>query len=257
MVAGPSLAVTMDLDRGAVITELIDLVTGRNWLVPPAFDPDVKYGDSYTEGRPIYGWDEIMPSIDECTVSGQLIPDHGDLWSVPWHMDDAVDGRHWAVCRSLPLQLSRTISPIPDGLRLDYSMRNIGSSATPAFWCSHPMFAVSERVVVTVGSGIPTRVAPPVLGRGEANKRWYQGADAVLIEDQGERLRIVCSGLPSVSTAVLWDNHRYADGYAIAVEPATHAGDSLVTGLEQQSALVLDAAESIQWSLSVTTVSES
>jgi galactose mutarotase-like enzyme len=100
------------------------------------------------------GWDECLPSVADCTLTTEAgtvsIPDHGDLWRVPWQiLDVAVDSATLrANCFSLPLQLTRSLilSTTSTGWRLQllYSLTNLGACTIPWSWSAHPLFSVSE-----------------------------------------------------------------------------------------------------------------
>lgn len=112
------------------------------------------------------GWDECLPSVAACTVQTQAgaaaIPDHGDLWRVPWsEIGDqrSVNGSAASVtlrgaCFSLPLELERTLhlSESPNGctLRIDYALKNTGASTAPWSWAAHPLFVAEagDRIVL-------------------------------------------------------------------------------------------------------------
>lgn len=104
------------------------------------------------EGSDASGWDECLPSVAACHVAtdGRTIevPDHGDLWRVPWMLCAAnantctMKGK----CFSLPLELLRTASlrQIKNGARLSlhYTLRSFGKHAVPWTWTAHPLWAV-------------------------------------------------------------------------------------------------------------------
>lgn len=106
------------------------------------------------------GWDECLPSVADCTVEtaagSAQVPDHGDLWRVPWQVlqssDDAATFR--ANCFSLPLQLTRSIifTETPTGWRLQllYSLTNMGAYNVPWSWAAHPLFSTDagDRIVL-------------------------------------------------------------------------------------------------------------
>ena len=106
------------------------------------------------------GWDECLPSVAECDVQTEAgsahIPDHGDLWRVPWQVlnagQDSATLR--AKCFSLPLQLTRSaiLSEVAAGWRLQllYSLTNLGAFNVPWAWSAHPLFTVSagDRIIL-------------------------------------------------------------------------------------------------------------
>jgi galactose mutarotase-like enzyme len=104
---------------------------------------------SFSEGD-ASGWDECLPSVAECAIATEAglaaVPDHGDLWRVPWQVletsSDSVTMR--AQCFSLPLELTRSmiLSETPTGWKLQslYSLTSLGAYAVPWSWVAHPLF---------------------------------------------------------------------------------------------------------------------
>ena len=100
------------------------------------------------------GWDECLPSVAECSLETEAgtasVPDHGDLWRVPWQVLDASDDSATlrANCFSLPLQLTRSVilSESPTGWRLQllYSLTNLGAYNVPWSWAAHPLFVADQ-----------------------------------------------------------------------------------------------------------------
>ncbi len=96
------------------------------------------------------GWDECLPSVAACTVETAAgparVPDHGDLWYVPWKTVSVTSDSATLVgeCFSLPLSVERRIalSKIDTGWRLavDYKVTNTGAHAVPWSWAAHPLF---------------------------------------------------------------------------------------------------------------------
>lgn len=106
------------------------------------------------------GWDECLPSVAACTVPLRQgianVPDHGDLWRVPWH---EINGNGSSValraaCFSLPLELARelTLEKNSKGYRLNaaYKLTNVGKEPVPWSWAAHPLFAAEagDRIVL-------------------------------------------------------------------------------------------------------------
>jgi galactose mutarotase-like enzyme len=112
------------------------------------------------------GWDECLPSVAECSVTTEAgavsIPDHGDLWRVPWRVlestDDSITLR--ARCFSLPLELTRSLilSETSSGwkIRLLYSLANLENYRIPWAWTAHPLFACEEGDRIVLPSGVQT-----------------------------------------------------------------------------------------------------
>src|SRR5580692_6417257 len=132
------------------------------------------------------GWDECLPSVAACTVSTSAglasIPDHGDLWRVPWrdissNRDETSITLH-AACFSLPLEIRRklTLSETGTGFRLavDYKLRNIGEAPTPWSWAAHPLFHASAGDRILLPPSIRS-----VRVEGSGNNRLGRNGDAV------------------------------------------------------------------------------
>lgn len=106
------------------------------------------------------GWDECLPSVAACQLpfgdSVASVPDHGDLWRVPWQ---EIDGNGSSVklraaCFSLPLEIKRalTLTETKNGYRLnlEYQLTNTGKEPAPWSWAAHPLFATTsgDRIVL-------------------------------------------------------------------------------------------------------------
>jgi galactose mutarotase-like enzyme len=112
------------------------------------------------DGGDASGWDECLPSVAACTVptnSGPAhIPDHGDLWRVPWDVSQAFSIQSGqsrdsitlrGACFSLPLELERTLAltETPSGFHIaaQYKLTNTGGFPVPWSWAAHPLFAAA------------------------------------------------------------------------------------------------------------------
>jgi galactose mutarotase-like enzyme len=112
------------------------------------------------------GWDECLPSVAACTVptakGPARIPDHGDLWRVPWREINGDSSEASlqlrARCFSLPLELNRrlALSELRGGYRLslNYKLTNIGDKPVPWSWAAHPLFAVAPGDRILLPSSI-------------------------------------------------------------------------------------------------------
>lgn len=234
--------------RGARIVSVRDLATGREWLVPPGDPETVSFGQSYTAGRSVHGWDEMVPTIDACSRDGVELPDHGALWSVPWteHAPRHVGGTAaTARCRRTSLTLDREIVPDGNGLVLHYRMTNRATTPQPAYWAAHPFFAVSADARVEGVQSRPAEVWLPERLRGP--EPWSAIEDLAAELPEGEFLKARVSGLGAAAVtlrdgdaaltlawtgdlvrhlAVVWDNRTFSDHRVIAIEPMTARGDT-------------------------------
>jgi galactose mutarotase-like enzyme len=168
------------------------------------------------------GWDECLPSVAECVVQAQagpaFIPDHGDLWRIPWEVvsssSDSATLR--AACFSLPLELTRTaiLRETTTGWRLSllYTIANLGPEPIPWAWTAHPLFATDP-------------------------------GDRILLPASVTELRVEGSGanrLGISGSAIPWPVVTLADGspddLSVAKSAATGQGDKLFTGKIENAA---------------------
>ena len=161
-------------------------------------------------------WDECLPSVAQCTVDLKAepatIPDHGDLWRVPWQVLDASSDSATlrATCFSLPLQITRTmiLKETASGWRLQilYSLINLGTTPVPWAWTAHPLF-LSEP------------------------------GDRIVLPSEVQTLRLEGSGanrLGANGDVVRWPHAHLADGketdLSVAQPAESGYGDKLFTG---------------------------
>lgn len=156
----PSLSFVTVPGMGAKIVSLFDKRAGREWLLPPTgrgFKP-ADYGASFV-AQDMSGWDEIFPTTDACKypVEGPYhdsdLPDHGEVWSLPWQVDAIkVD----SIClstvgRVLPYRLSRTARVLDNQrIGLEFEVVNTGSEPFVALWAAHPQFAVNPETEIVL-----------------------------------------------------------------------------------------------------------
>lgn len=146
-VKGCSVSILADLG-GKIASIRFD---GHELLQAPLLPYGKRTQTMAFEASDASGWDECLPSVAACSVqvegSGEAkIPDHGDLWRVPWRVmaHDQRSVRMRGECFSLPLTLERTVTLTGTGghvrLGLDYELTNVGTSAVPWAWAAHPLF---------------------------------------------------------------------------------------------------------------------
>jgi galactose mutarotase-like enzyme len=126
------------------------------------------------------GWDECLPSVAACTVETAAgaanVPDHGDLWRVPW--ESVSSSTLTARCFSLPLTLERALilNEATNGcrLRLNYKLTNTGEYAAPWSWSAHPLLAVDPGDSILLPNSVTN-----VRVEGSAGSRLGKAGDIV------------------------------------------------------------------------------
>jgi galactose mutarotase-like enzyme len=192
---------------GAKIASLVDRRSESEWLIGPGERPfrPAPYGAPYHEFD-LSGWDEMFPTIVACAYpgtgayQGATLPDHGEVWTLPWRVVEAEHGRITLSVEGpgLPYRLTRCVDcPAPATLHLRYTLENLDAEPLPYLWAAHPQFTCLDngqvifppevtQVVNTIaeewGWGPPeTRLDWPaaVLPNGEAVRVDGVGAPAL------------------------------------------------------------------------------
>jgi galactose mutarotase-like enzyme len=272
---------------GANIAEFTHLKTGRQWLWENPRVPlsEHGYGCPYAWGS-MAGFDECFPAIAPGKYplppySGLEIPDHGELWAVPWQVEVVEGGlRMWAEGRVLPYRLERTLLASPGGhaLRLHYRLVSLGHSPLAFCWSSHPVIAPTPGMRVLLPEGAEVRVEGGVgdrLGPPGTHFRWpgeRGGLDALrdcaTTPEQVDKVFV--SGVER-GWAGLYDPHtdshllfRFDPGQIssvglwisicgppgedrVALEPCIGTSDSLARSVENGSAAALAPGGAMEW----------
>ena len=102
------------------------------------------------------GFDECLPTVAACRYPGSefadaWLPDHGELWSVPWQHQ--IEGEQLTLTvagRALPFVLTRRVRLEGASVEIDYELANQSDSAFQFLWSAHPLLRVEEgaRVVL-------------------------------------------------------------------------------------------------------------
>lgn len=152
---------------GGKIASLVDLKSGKEWLWQnPHLEPrQAEFGASYVIRHDTGGFDECFPSVGATRYpagpwEGTPIPDHGEIWSLPWKADAFCDGTAIELRTTVsgvrfPYRFERTLIMHEGeaGVRLAYTVTNHTGFAFPFLWSAHPILAVEPGMRLLV----PTR----------------------------------------------------------------------------------------------------
>jgi galactose mutarotase-like enzyme len=129
-------------ELGAKIVSIFDKTCHHEWLVPPMRPlGQATYGADFVS-QDMSGWDEMMPTIIACAYEGVQLPDHGEVWSIPWDIEKSDDEVVLSTSgKALPYRLTRSASLVANRLKLSYSLENTGQRPFPYLWAAHPQFA--------------------------------------------------------------------------------------------------------------------
>ncbi|RWZ52785.1 hypothetical protein ELQ90_02240 [Labedella phragmitis] len=133
----------LDPEHGGRIVSLVAL--GREWLTEswPAAPGATRFVHSGTGG-----WDEALPTI----APSEGLPDHGDVWNVPWSVSSA--GKHEIATTvrsaSSGIVLERLVRPTPDGLAVRYRASTTDLRPRSFLWSAHPLFSAADGAHITL-----------------------------------------------------------------------------------------------------------
>jgi galactose mutarotase-like enzyme len=259
------LAVVPEL--GAKIISLKNLQTGREWLWHPQSGLKLFRncaGHEFSES-PLVGIDECLPTIAACSWHQRQLPDHGELWAVPWEVDKEAweNGilRTGARLKISPFELDRTIELRGNEVRLGYELTNLGAAAEHYVWAIHPLLRLqagdqlelpaSTRTLLNGESWIDA-LDSTVPGENCAKlfaTPLQEGWAAVINHDTGDRLEFEWDPAEN-NTLGLWLTRGGWHGHHhFAIEPTNSADDRLASAAEQRCCGAVAASASTGWRL--------
>jgi hypothetical protein len=223
---------------GAKIYSFIHRPSGREllWqnphLAPVAVPFGAKFDDTWSGG-----WDELLPNdIPVAFPNGDVLPDHGEVWSQPseWQVDEAggelAAVRFTSYGRVLPTCFEKRVS-LRGGepfIRLHYKFTNFGSQPLPFLWNIHPPMAVSPQTRLDVPA-VAGFVDPWNSERFEAGRRFEW---PFITTRQGERVDLRQVQTASSSIADFFYLPQVEQGWYAVTDRAAQVGFGLVFPLE-------------------------
>jgi hypothetical protein len=138
---------------GGKMTSLVRIATAHEFLLQPQRPLRyMSYGDRFAD-YDTSGFDECIPTVSTCRhpQTGQRLPDHGELWSVPWEIR-IVRGRLRLAAegRALPYRLEKAVYLEGADVVIDYTFVNRGDVDLEFLWSAHPLLTVEpgSRIVL-------------------------------------------------------------------------------------------------------------
>ena len=130
-------------ELGGKVATLVDQKSGIDWMWAPAGGRGLFRNaptDPFSQST-LTGADECFPTVAACSWNGRELPDHGELWAVPWrllgHSDDSIELEVRAPIS--PFVLRRRIDIAGSSARFSYTLRNVGDSVEAFLWAFHPL----------------------------------------------------------------------------------------------------------------------
>ena len=158
-------SLTVAPQLGGKITSLINKKTKREFIYRSNVSYRLRtYGDRF-EDYERDGADECFPSVAACSFpafpwEGVWIPEHGEVWSLPWeHQVKQGQLLTWVRGVRLPYLFERRISfeTLARGdkpyVRLSYRVVNESPYDMPFLYAFHPLFKVETRTRILIPPG--------------------------------------------------------------------------------------------------------
>lgn len=169
---GPGARLEVLPEVGGKLISCADPRTGHEYVWR---NPDVpfvrpEYAGAF-ERYDISGWDECFPCIGECYYpngpwQGVAIPEHGEVWTLPWHVEPQPDGLRLSVDGvRFPYTFEKRIALTDDGFATFYRVVNPTPFPFDCFWSTHPLFAATPQTRVLLPEGVRMRLEVSVTGR--------------------------------------------------------------------------------------------
>lgn len=140
------LSVSFLPELGGKMSSLKRLEGGHEFLLQP-MKPyrRATYADRF-EDYDTSGFDDCFPSVSACEYPGEsdAVPDHGELWSVPWQAETCGDTLLLTVSgRRFPYIFRKRVRLETSKVVLSYDVENTGSEPVKFLWSAHPLLAVT------------------------------------------------------------------------------------------------------------------
>ncbi|NPV07985.1 MAG: hypothetical protein HPY83_08490 [Anaerolineae bacterium] len=138
------------------------------WQPPDGVYPVPEYGAQYGPEFAT-GFDECFPTLLACEYpaepwKGVPIPDHGEVWALPWEWRVVEGALTLAVAgRGLPYRLAKAIQVEGEEVLLRYRLTNLSEEPLRWLWSAHPLFNLTPGLVVHV-PGRPAMTVYESLG---------------------------------------------------------------------------------------------
>ncbi len=268
------MTLSVDLDLGARVTELIDHATGRQWLLTGPRPGDTSETVVY-RGAASRGWDECFPTVLPCSAPewGGRLRDHGMLWGRPWRMVAAGPQFLQACYTGEGIRFDRRLELSGDALTASYAVASTRAAPVPYMWSQHCVLrvAVTDRITLSgqgrmVGDGkgfdwpdYPardlSRVGPE--DEGFVLKSYALTRSSAFAQVSGPKggLRFDWDGA-KVPALGLWLDYggwpEEAPLHQLAIEPTTAAADDLSDAMTLGQERWLAPGDTHAWSVRLT-----
>jgi hypothetical protein len=282
---------------GGKMTSIRRIASEREFLLQPAdrVYQQGSYGARF-EDYDSSGFDECLPTVAACQYPegkfvGTVIPDHGEVWSIPWQYQVHENELKLAAAGSrLPYIFRKRVRLQDDAVIVGYELESVTDEPFRYLWSAHPLLSVETgcRIIlpaevsrVLVNSSRHNR-----LGTAGSECSWpihnlgYHGVDLSVIGSKTDRtsdklftdrlaqgwcavhypvsdesicFRFDSEVVPYVGIWACYGGWPNNDHghFTAALEPCTSRFDSLAEAISQQECELLAPRETKNWELRI------
>ncbi|MHB9033431.1 MAG: aldose epimerase family protein [Anaerolineae bacterium] len=220
------LQLTILPSLGAKVISLKNQADGYEylWRQPdrPLVHPD--YAAVFTD-YDISGWDECFPSINPVSYPsgpwhGTQVPDHGEVWALPWHWEYKHDSLvMWVYSVRFSYRFQRTFSLLSDGtLAVTYQVTNLSPFPFQALWSMHPFLRVTPESRVLLPTN--TRMLVEASDNNHIGGFLAEAAWPVTTDSAGQPEDLSLLGPQRKGTNSKLYTKRLSEGWAALYEPS-------------------------------------
>ncbi|MFZ0369612.1 MAG: DUF5107 domain-containing protein [Halobacillus sp.] len=124
--------------------------TSASELTVPPYGADFSQYDSS-------GFDEMFPGIDQGPhpADWKEIPDHGEVWALPWNCEKAGEGITLDVeSPKFPYTIKKTVTLKGASIEIEYEAWNKSDEPFPFIWTPHALWNLNDSTKLEVPQGL-------------------------------------------------------------------------------------------------------
>lgn len=259
------LAVVPEL--GAKIISLKDLSTGREWLWHPGNSLTL-FTNQPTDDfslSPLVGIDECLPTIAPCSWQGRQLPDHGEVWSLPWALDDS-DWTQDKITTRVRLKLSpfefeRTVELTGNRVQLGYRLVNLSKADESYLWAMHPLLRTEpddqlefpSSTVKKISTGKWDAPVTSIIPEAKSLKAFArplnEGRAVIENSRTGDRLEFSWNPVENDTLGLWLTRGGWHSHHHLAVEPTNATDDSLSVAVQRREGGRVSGGGAKNWSV--------
>jgi hypothetical protein len=154
----PRLLIKIIPESGSKIQSIFDKKLQKEYFFQSPHEEFISstYGSNFGLGD-LSGFDEVFPSIEACFYplepwKGTRIPDHGEVWALPWDCDLQENSILMSVYGvRFPYRLTKKIEFLSENIiRINYEAENLSDFDFHFAWTSHTLFCCEEDTVIVL-----------------------------------------------------------------------------------------------------------